>query len=129
MLKDSPSIGCQSQRAYLVADYAERSCLANEDFDVDLDSLFARRNNHDIENDIDVPSEDVSACDDERETEASDIANLLRSRQDRLGDLYPFNITGDERITFKRDPSKTDIYVFFLLCSSFNQIGSSCICQ
>jgi hypothetical protein len=33
MLKDSPSIGCQSQRAYLVADYAERACLANEDFD------------------------------------------------------------------------------------------------
>jgi hypothetical protein len=125
MLKDSPSIGCQSQRAYLVADYAERACLANEDFDVDLDSLFARRNNHDIENDIDVPSEDVSACDDKRETEASDIANLLRSRQDRLGDLYPFNITGDERIIFHRDSTKTDIYVFFLLCSSFNYLAKS----
>ena len=125
MLKDSPSIGCQSQRAYLVADYAERACLANEDFDVDLDSLFERRNNHDIENDIDVPSEDVSACDDKRETEASDIANLLRSRQDRLGDLYPFNITGDERIIFHRDSTKTDIYVFFLLCSSFNYLAKS----
>lgn len=125
MLKDLPFIGLQSQRTYLVADYAERACLANEDFDVDLDSLFARRNNHDIENDIDVPSEDVSACDDERETEASDIANLLRSRQNKLGDLYPFKITGDERIIFHRDPSKTDIYVFFLLCSSFNYLAKS----